>query len=200
MRQHKSATSSSSRWCILEDSFCVRGGMHYLSMCGIIANQSIAALFAAGIVPGILMAVALSITSTILLKWFPVYSMHGEKEERERHSYKKMTLIEALKVVWQAKWTLLAIIWCRSYPLRCSFRGYRRNWFSDTALRGKSVCWDEDRKYLPGNDIEIGIALYHHLHYHIGYSCALSRDILVSATAYLWVMKFLLEQKITLLN
>jgi len=78
-------------------------------MYGIIANQSIAALFAAGIVPGILMAVALSITSTILLKWFPNYSMHGKRAE-EKQVYEKMTLLVGLKVIWEAKWALFAII------------------------------------------------------------------------------------------
>jgi C4-dicarboxylate transporter DctM subunit len=77
-------------------------------MYGIIANQSIAALFAAGIVPGLLMAVALSITSAILLRWFPNYSMHGKREEEQ--AYEKMTLLVALKVIWQAKWALFAII------------------------------------------------------------------------------------------
>jgi C4-dicarboxylate transporter DctM subunit len=78
-------------------------------MYGIIANQSIAALFAAGIVPGLLMAVALSITSSILLRWFPNYSMHSESEEKKQ-AYEKMTLLVALKAIWQAKWALFAII------------------------------------------------------------------------------------------
>ena len=78
-------------------------------MYGIIANQSIAALFAAGIVPGLLMAVALSITSSILLRWFPNYSMHSERGEKKQ-AYKKMTLLVALKAIWQAKWALFAII------------------------------------------------------------------------------------------
>ena len=78
-------------------------------MYGIIANQSIAALFAAGIVPGLLMAVALSITSSILLRWFPNYSMQGKIEE-QKQVYENMTLPAALKVIWQAKWALFAII------------------------------------------------------------------------------------------
>jgi C4-dicarboxylate transporter DctM subunit len=78
-------------------------------MYGIIANQSIAALFAAGIVPGLLMAVALSITSSILLRWFPNYSMQNKREE-EKQVYEKMTLLVALKAIWQAKWALFAII------------------------------------------------------------------------------------------
>jgi len=78
-------------------------------MYGIIANQSIAALFAAGIVPGLLMAVALSITSSILLRWFPNYSMQNKREE-QKQAYKKMTLLMALEAIWQAKWALFAII------------------------------------------------------------------------------------------
>jgi len=78
-------------------------------MYGIIANQSIAALFAAGILPGLLMAVALSITSSMLLRWFPSYSMHGKRED-EKQVYEKLTLQVALKAIWEAKWALFAII------------------------------------------------------------------------------------------
>lgn len=76
-------------------------------MYGIIASQSIAALFLAGVIPGLIMAAALSATSTLLLKWFPKYSTTG-KEERE--VYAKMTILEAAKTIWDAKWALIAIV------------------------------------------------------------------------------------------
>ena len=75
-------------------------------MYGIIANQSIAELFTAGVVPGLLMALALSITSALMLRFFPKMSTDGE-EERE---YQKMNVLEALKAIWDAKWALIAII------------------------------------------------------------------------------------------
>jgi C4-dicarboxylate transporter DctM subunit len=76
-------------------------------MYGIIAGQSIAALFLAGLIPGLIMAAALSLTSAILLKWFPKYSTLGQEEERV---YEKMTVLKALKALWDAKWALFAII------------------------------------------------------------------------------------------
>ncbi|UCF97859.1 MAG: TRAP transporter large permease [Spirochaetaceae bacterium] len=76
-------------------------------MYGIIAGQSIAALFLAGVIPGLIMAAALSLTSAILLKWFPRYATIGQEEER---IYEKMTVLKALKTIWDAKWALFAII------------------------------------------------------------------------------------------
>jgi C4-dicarboxylate transporter DctM subunit len=76
-------------------------------MYGIIANQSIAALFLAGLLPGVLMAIALSITAAISLKWFPKYAGYVKKKETVTE---KMTVGEAIKVVWRAKWALFAII------------------------------------------------------------------------------------------
>jgi len=76
-------------------------------MYGIIANQSIAALFLAGLLPGLLMAVALSITAAISLKWFPKYAGVVKRSEKVNE---KMTVTEALKVIWNAKWALFAII------------------------------------------------------------------------------------------
>jgi len=76
-------------------------------MYGIIANQSIAALFAAGVIPGILMAFALSVTSVILLRFFPQFTTGGHQEERV---YQPMTLFQALKAIWDAKWALIAIL------------------------------------------------------------------------------------------
>ncbi len=77
-------------------------------MYGIIASQSIAALFLAGVIPGLIMAAALSATSSLLLKRFPNYSTTGQDEKRE--VYGKMTVKEAAKTIWDAKWALLAII------------------------------------------------------------------------------------------
>lgn len=77
-------------------------------MYGIIASQSIAALFLAGVIPGLIMALALSATSTLLLKRFPKYATTGRDEERE--VYAKMTMKIAVKTVWDAKWAMLAII------------------------------------------------------------------------------------------
>ncbi len=76
-------------------------------MYGIIAGQSIAALFLAGVIPGLIMAAALSLTSAILLKWFPRYATVGQEEERV---YEKMTVLKALKTIWDAKWALFAIV------------------------------------------------------------------------------------------
>jgi C4-dicarboxylate transporter DctM subunit len=76
-------------------------------MYGIIAGQSIAALFLAGVIPGLIMAGALSLTSAVLLKWFPKYSTLGQEEERV---YEKMTVMKALKTIWDAKWALFAIV------------------------------------------------------------------------------------------
>jgi C4-dicarboxylate transporter DctM subunit len=62
--------------------------------------------FTAGVVPGLVMALALSITSALMLKWFPKMTTDGE-EERE---YQKMSVLEALKAIWDAKWALIAIV------------------------------------------------------------------------------------------
>ncbi|MDX9957941.1 MAG: TRAP transporter large permease [Spirochaetia bacterium] len=77
-------------------------------MYGIIASQSIAALFLAGVIPGLIMAVALAITSAILLKWFPQYALTGKEEKKE--VYEKMTLRIAVQTIWNAKWALIAIV------------------------------------------------------------------------------------------
>jgi len=77
-------------------------------MYGIIASQSIAALFLAGIIPGLIMAAALSATSALLLKRFPGYSTTGVQEEKE--VYEKMTFRIAVRTIWEAKWALFAII------------------------------------------------------------------------------------------
>jgi C4-dicarboxylate transporter DctM subunit len=78
-------------------------------MYGIIASQSIAALFLAGVVPGLLMAAALAGTSALLLKYFPKYSTTSGHEET-KEVYGKMTFAVAAKTIWDAKWALLAII------------------------------------------------------------------------------------------
>lgn len=77
-------------------------------MYGIIASQSIAALFLAGVVPGLLMAAALAGTSALLLKYFPNYSTTGQEEKKE--VYGKMTPGVAMKTIWDAKWAILAIV------------------------------------------------------------------------------------------
>lgn len=77
-------------------------------MYGIIASQSIAALFLAGIVPGLIMAAALSATSALLLRRFPKYATTGVQEEKE--VYEKMTFRIAARTIWEAKWALFAII------------------------------------------------------------------------------------------
>jgi len=74
---------------------------------GIIANQSIAALFAAGVIPGILMAICLSFTSMILLRFFPNYTTQGTQETRV---FQPLTFREAASAIWEAKWALFAII------------------------------------------------------------------------------------------
>ncbi len=76
-------------------------------MYGIIASQSIAALFLAGVIPGLIMAAALSATSTLLLKWFPKYATTGKEEKTE---LTKLTFLEGLQALWDAKWALIAII------------------------------------------------------------------------------------------
>jgi C4-dicarboxylate transporter, DctM subunit len=77
-------------------------------MYGIIASQSIAALFLAGVVPGLLMAVALAVTSSLLIRFFPQYALSEKEEHRE--VYGKLTFKVAVKTVWDAKWALFAII------------------------------------------------------------------------------------------
>lgn len=77
-------------------------------MYGIIASQSIAALFLAGVIPGLIMAAALSATSALLLKRFPKYASTGQEEKKE--VYGKMTMRVAVKTIWDGKWALLAIV------------------------------------------------------------------------------------------
>ncbi|HOV39680.1 MAG TPA: TRAP transporter large permease [Spirochaetales bacterium] len=76
-------------------------------MYGIIANQSVAALFTAGFIPGFIMAIALSFTSVILLRFFPRFTTAGRQEER---AYQPLSLKEAISTIWDAKWAILAII------------------------------------------------------------------------------------------
>ena len=71
-------------------------------MYGIIASQSIAALFLAGVVPGIIMTIALSLTASVLVKRSGVTV--NKKE------LKKLTFHETLSAIWDAKWALLAIV------------------------------------------------------------------------------------------
>lgn len=77
-------------------------------MYGIIANQSIAALFAAGLIPGIIMAAALSFTCMILIRWFPGFAL-VEKVQEEPEA-QKASLLDMLTAVWDAKWALIAVV------------------------------------------------------------------------------------------
>ena len=80
-------------------------------MYGIIANQSIAALFLSGVIPGIIMAIALSITSSICLKYFPRYARGTDEANRKDEGpYKKLSFREGLSAVWEAKWALFAVV------------------------------------------------------------------------------------------
>lgn len=76
-------------------------------MYGVIANQSIGALFVAGLVPGLLMAGALSLTSVILLRWFPRMASSGVEDVPDARG---LALRDVLGVLWDAKWALVAIV------------------------------------------------------------------------------------------
>ncbi len=76
-------------------------------MYGVIANQSIGALFVAGLVPGVLMAGALSLTSVILLRWFPRMASSGVEDVPDARG---LALRDVLGVLWDAKWALVAIV------------------------------------------------------------------------------------------
>ncbi len=76
-------------------------------MYGIIASQSIGALFLAGIVPGIIMTVALSIMSGILLNRA---SKKYDIKQQDDGPQEKLTPIFVLKAFWDAKWSLFAIV------------------------------------------------------------------------------------------
>jgi len=76
-------------------------------MYGIIASQSIGALFLAGIVPGLIMTLALSVMSGILL------SRANKKEGAKKEVIEtpvKLTPVYVIKAFWGAKWSLFAII------------------------------------------------------------------------------------------
>jgi C4-dicarboxylate transporter DctM subunit len=76
-------------------------------MYGIIASQSIAALFLAGVLPGLLMALGLAATARLCVRYFPRYSrIHGEGTFRRE---KKLTLREALEAIGDGKWALGSI-------------------------------------------------------------------------------------------
>jgi C4-dicarboxylate transporter, DctM subunit len=76
-------------------------------MYGIIANQSIAALFAAGVIPGLLMAVALSFTSAIAVRYLPDFATVGGAEEQQTQA--PLGWREALATLWDAKWAISAV-------------------------------------------------------------------------------------------
>jgi C4-dicarboxylate transporter DctM subunit len=80
-------------------------------MYGIIASQSIASLFLAGVIPGIIMAIALSITASLCVKYFPKYArVKGEDPAAEGERQKKLTFLGALQAFYEGKWALIAII------------------------------------------------------------------------------------------
>ncbi len=75
-------------------------------MYGIIASQSIGALFLAGVVPGILMTIALSFTAWLILR------MKSKKEDYQGEEVEKVNLKpkDVFLAFWDAKWSLIAII------------------------------------------------------------------------------------------
>jgi C4-dicarboxylate transporter DctM subunit len=75
-------------------------------MYGIIASQSIGALFLAGVVPGILMTVALSFTAWLILR------MKSKKEDYQTEEVEKVQLKprDVFLAFWDAKWSLIAIV------------------------------------------------------------------------------------------
>ncbi len=75
-------------------------------MYGIIASQSIGALFLAGIIPGIIMTAALSVMSGILLNRASKKSDIKQEEQPKEN----LTPLFVLKAVWDAKWSIFAII------------------------------------------------------------------------------------------
>ncbi len=76
-------------------------------MYGVIASQSIGALFVAGLIPGLLMAAALGLTSVILLRWFPRQASAGTEDVPDART---LAPREVLGVLWDARWALGAIV------------------------------------------------------------------------------------------
>lgn len=79
-------------------------------MYGIIASQSIGALFLAGILPGIIMTAALSVMAGILLN----RSLKNDKNgiidtEKDKGPKEKLTAKIVIKAFWEAKWAIVAI-------------------------------------------------------------------------------------------
>lgn len=74
-------------------------------MYGIIASQSIGALFLAGVLPGILMTIALSFTA-----WF-ILHLKSRKEDYQTENVQKVALKpkDVFLAFWDAKWSLIAI-------------------------------------------------------------------------------------------
>ena len=77
-------------------------------MYGIIAREPIAALFISGVVPGILLAVALSITSSILTKRIGS-GISKDDEQETAASQPKWNVFYISKALYGSKWALLAI-------------------------------------------------------------------------------------------
>lgn len=74
-------------------------------MYGIIARQSIAKLFLAGFVPGIIMTAALSCTAVLVGK-----TRHGIHDVSHDEHYGRLTFSRACKAIYGAKWALFAIL------------------------------------------------------------------------------------------
>lgn len=74
-------------------------------MYGIIASQSIGALFLAGVLPGILMTIALSFTAWLILR------LKSKKEDFQNETVQKAVLKprDVFLAFWDAKWSLIAI-------------------------------------------------------------------------------------------
>ncbi len=82
-------------------------------MYGVIARESIAALFAAGVIPGIIMTIALSITSKFLVRFHPelkgeVSASDGILSDLEVPSKKNPAFI--FRAIYDAKWALTSIV------------------------------------------------------------------------------------------
>ncbi len=82
-------------------------------MYGIIARESIAELFVAGLLPGLIMTIGLSITSAIIAKSFPAINNNADQLSLSSNSdiaKDKKDLWYTLKAIYDAKWALTAII------------------------------------------------------------------------------------------
>ena len=77
-------------------------------MYGIIAREPIAALFISGVIPGIILAVALSITASILTKRVGS-GISADDEQETAATQPKWNVLYISKALYNSKWALLAI-------------------------------------------------------------------------------------------